>query len=74
MKEYFEELFKNTEQWRVESFLNKMKDHKRNCTLNEEESFIKSAIYYAESKLKTFETEPTEADFWDGDESDKSLE
>ena len=55
MKEYFEELFRNAEQWRVEAFLNRMKDYKRDCTLNEQEDFIKNGIYYAELKLKTFE-------------------
>ena len=43
MKEYITNLFKDAQPWRVEMFIDKMKDLKKDATINEVASFAMEA-------------------------------
>ena len=51
MEEFVFNLFHDQETWRLQAFIDKMKSFKRECTINQEESFIKAGLHYAEKML-----------------------
>lgn len=51
MEEYFNNLFKEEETWRIQSFIDKMKDFKLQCTTNQQEDFIRKGLFAAQRIL-----------------------
>lgn len=52
MEQYIEELFRNVERHKIESFIRHMNRFKEACYTNESEEFIRDAKHEAEKLLK----------------------
>jgi len=52
MKDLIVELFKDSESWRIEMFIDKMNDLQRNATINEVGYFAKNAKHWAQELIK----------------------
>lgn len=47
MKKFIKDLFKGQEEWRLDSFIAKLEDFRRNCSTNEQEIFIRAGLFIA---------------------------
>lgn len=51
MEEYFNKLFNELPTWRIQSFLDRMQDFKKQCSTNQEEDYIRQGIFAAQTEL-----------------------
>jgi hypothetical protein len=57
MEQYIHELLANGEAWRVDLFIDKMKNFKSQCTTNEQEAAINTLLFFAK-KIKSKNNNP----------------